>query len=121
MVLSTIIELGSGAKTGNWQVYSGLSGLYERPTSIAFWAGGEMAETGNRAAKAVIRMDGSGYLANKHIYWDKIGDATFEGNLKVTDITFADGVTIDGSNISGNVPMPENNVTGTGTSGYIAK
>lgn len=104
LILSTLIQLGSNPGQSGWQVYSGINGSYQGGSSIAFWTGGDMSETGSRPAKTVLRMDGSGYLASKNISWDSNGIASFNGNINVKSITFDDGVTIDGSKITGTLP-----------------
>ena len=46
-----------------------------------------MTESGSRAAKAVIRMDGTGYLAGGNISWDTSGNASFNGDVVAKSFT----------------------------------
>lgn len=108
LVLSSLIQLGSGAKTSSWQVWSGLNGQiasgHTVADTIAFWAGGDMTESGSRAAKAVIRMDGTGYLAGGNISWDTNGSAKFNGEVTASKFTIGTNASVSGlkaSQVSG--------------------
>lgn len=80
LILSSLIQLGSNPGGQNWQVWSGINGVYDSSAygnGIAAWYGGAMLDRhysgntdANRAARSLFRFDGSGYLANQKIRWD---------------------------------------------------
>lgn len=88
LVLSTIVAL----RDANKKVWSGISGAYQAQETgtgykghgIAAWYGGgmvdgEVSTSSSNAAKSLFRFDGSGYVANKNISWDKNGNVTIQG------------------------------------------
>lgn len=96
LIQSGVLMLGYNDAYGNYHVMSGTNGIY-RPNEvgggIAAWWGGDMSES---LAKAVIRFDGTGFLANGNIRWDEEGGAEFGGgDFKI----LADGSIIFGEDI----------------------
>lgn len=84
LIQSSVLALGYTLDDGAYKVMSGTNGIYEsskRGGGIASWWGGSMKDrddyTGGSvpsdAAKALIRMDGSGYLADGGIWWGTDG------------------------------------------------
>lgn len=102
LILSNTLALGktetiegSEEDEKKFTIYSGLSGNYDESqvgNGISYWSGGdafdrdsmppELYPEGIRPASSLIRMDGSGYLANGNIEWD------VDGNLHVNPLTF---------------------------------
>lgn len=103
LMLTSLIALGQTAEDGTRTIYAGISGIYNDSKSIASWWGGEMADaqqatTSTRPAKALVRMDGSGYfaagniswnadgsgyVANENIKWDNKGGLTLGSGIKI--------------------------------------
>lgn len=88
LVLTTMLGTGYEVTGGAYKIMSGISGLYEKPTSVAIWAGGSMvdkfvyydAESGKfnvpddvNPANFLVRMDGTGYAAGGNFWWDNDG------------------------------------------------
>ena len=89
VIATSLVQLGYRTPEGEYVVMSGVSGLDQGTSSISYWAGGDPvdrftydAETGTYTEKeeltgdeatALIRMDGTGYLAAGNIRWDKKG------------------------------------------------
>ena len=81
LIQSGKLSLGYLDAEGQFHVMSGSNGEYDPSLpggGIASWWGGEM--DGN-SAKALIRFDGSGFLANKNITWDNEGYGSIGGGL----------------------------------------
>lgn len=83
LVLTNIIALGQTVDN-NFQINAGINGIMNAGRNrlgggVAAWYGGEPSDkddldTGvTEFAKAIFRFDGSGYLANGGIHWDKDG------------------------------------------------
>ena len=89
VIATSLVQLGYRTPEGEYAVMSGVSGLDRGAGSISYWAGGEPVDrftydeesgkyvekeglAGNEAT-ALIRMDGTGYLAAGNIRWDKKG------------------------------------------------
>ena len=106
LLLTTLIQLGATESVGGWSVHSGISGEYietSDPTDpeyhighgIAAWYGGPMVDLAEHLtddpvpahAKTVFRMDGSGYLADRAIYWGDQGDLHLNTNIVLGDTT----------------------------------
>lgn len=103
LMLTSLIALGQTGADGSRTIYAGISGIYNDSKSIATWWGGDMADaqsdtTSTRPAKALVRMDGSGYfaqgniswsadgsgyVANENIVWDKNGGLTLGSGIKI--------------------------------------
>ena len=102
LLLSSLIQLGYN-NNGNWTIWSGINGVYNNNPNInpdasaqdaagygngiAAWYGGQMADrfynvhnATSTAAKALFRMDGSGYLAKKNIKWEADGSGSLAGD-----------------------------------------
>lgn len=84
LIQSSILALGYTNEGGVYSVMSGTNGIYDDSKlggGIASWWGGSMKDRWNYVssnmpsdvAKALIRMDGSGYLANGGIWWGTDG------------------------------------------------
>lgn len=89
VIATSLVQLGYRTPDGEYVVMSGVSGLDQGASSISYWAGGDPvdrftydAETGTYTEKeeltgdeatALIRMDGTGYLAAGNIRWNKQG------------------------------------------------
>lgn len=89
VIATSLVQLGYRTPDGEYIVMSGVSGLDQGASSISYWAGGDPvdrftydAETGTYTEKeeltgdeatALIRMDGTGYLAAGNIRWNKQG------------------------------------------------
>ncbi len=89
VIATSLVQLGYRTPEGEYIVMSGVSGLDQGASSISYWAGGDPvdrftydAETGKYVEKeeltgdeatALIRMDGTGYLAAGNIRWNKQG------------------------------------------------
>lgn len=93
LILSTLLALGYTDSGNNFNVMSGVSGLYESDTEkgggIAFWAGGHRIDIkdceknkegeytlgGNvvNPADFLVRHDGTGYAAGGALWWEKNG------------------------------------------------
>lgn len=89
VIATSLVQLGYRTPEGEYVVMSGVSGLDQGASSISYWAGGDPvdrftydAETGTYTEKeeltgdeatALIRMDGTGYLAAGNIRWNKQG------------------------------------------------
>lgn len=80
LIQSSVLALGYTNDGGIYKVMSGTNGIYDSSKlggGIASWWGGSMKDRGDYAtgsipsdaAKAIIRMDGSGYLADGGIWW----------------------------------------------------
>jgi hypothetical protein len=102
LILSSIISLGYHNDDWTTQTtYAGLSGVYNTDTAthrghgISYWSGGDMIDIFDyykdgefnvpsdvRPAASVDRMDGSGYRANGHLWWDT------SGNVHADPLTF---------------------------------
>jgi hypothetical protein len=105
LVQTVLLQLGY--KKGNtFVVQSGTNGIYNsslKGGGIASWWGGDMLDkevegvTG-RVAQALLRMDGTGYLAGGNITWDLYGAGSVAGgNLswdKNGNITLSDNIRI---------------------------
>lgn len=85
LILATLIKLGYTTDSSGYVIQSGINGKYSEDAlggGVAIWAGGDMIDRGiltstsakEKAAKTVIRHDGTGYLANENIKWDNNGD-----------------------------------------------
>jgi hypothetical protein len=85
LIQTAALILGYHDTGNNFVPMAGSNGIYENDTTIASWWGGNCKDKktskDSDAAKALIRMDGSGYLANNNIQWNADGDltATFNG------------------------------------------
>ena len=89
VIATSLVQLGYRTSEGEYVVMSGVSGLDRGTGSISYWAGGDPVdrfvydeESGKYVEKeglagteatALIRMDGTGYLAAGNIRWDKKG------------------------------------------------
>lgn len=84
LIQSSVLALGYTNEGGVYKVMSGTNGIYDAASlggGIASWWGGAMKDRGNYTAsdmpsdvaKALVRMDGSGYLANGGIWWGTDG------------------------------------------------
>lgn len=89
VIATSLVQLGYRTPEGEYIVMSGVSGLDQGASSISYWAGGDPvdrftydADSGTYAEKeeltgdeatALIRMDGTGYLAAGNIRWNKQG------------------------------------------------
>lgn len=84
LIQSSVLALGYTNDDGTYKVMSGTSGIYDSAAlggGIASWWGGSRIDRDNYvdgeipsdAAKALIRMDGSGYLADGGIWWGTDG------------------------------------------------
>ena len=86
LIQSSLLRLGY-KQNGEFVAMSGTSGLYDSDDAhggIAAWYGGDMIDAendpnSNRAAQALFRMDGTGYLAGGKITWDKNGSGSVAG------------------------------------------
>lgn len=87
VVATSLVQLGFKDSTGKYNIKSGINGIYDDEVlgnGISYWAGGlpidrEMYDEGSvpsNAATALIRMDGTGYLAGGNISWDANGKIT---------------------------------------------
>ena len=103
LILSGLIKLGLFDLTDRenpiqTKVYAGMNGIYDHKKTIASWWGGDMVDKYyndsvtprpnplvDGYAQALIRMDGSGYLAGGNIRWDEYGAMTF-GNGIIIDL-----------------------------------
>ena len=79
LILTSMIAL----RDGNSRIWSGMNGVYSDGNTIAAWYGGEAYDivrhpeySQQRYAKALFRMDGTGYLASGNIKWDSSGNVT---------------------------------------------
>lgn len=93
LILSTLLALGYTDSGNNFNVMSGVSGLYESDTEkgngIAFWAGGHRIDINDctknedgtysyggkvvNPADFLVRHDGTGYAAGGALWWEKDG------------------------------------------------
>ena len=92
LIVSNTLLLGK-SEHEDFKIYSGLSGQYNsnlKGGGPSYWSGGNAIDkessienlTNPDRARALIRMDGTGYLADGNITWD------LEGNLHVNPLTF---------------------------------
>ena len=93
LILSNLISLGTGNPTsGTFTPWAGISGIYKTSETgtgykghgIAAWFGGgmvdgEVSQSATNAAKSLFRFDGSGYVADGNLSWDKNGNVTIQG------------------------------------------
>ncbi|MCD8265996.1 MAG: hypothetical protein LUC33_02465, partial [Prevotellaceae bacterium] len=85
LIQSSVLALGyTEEKSGEYKVMSGTSGIYDADAlggGIASWWGGAMKDKDtydsdsmpDDVAKALIRMDGTGYLAGGALWWESDG------------------------------------------------
>ena len=86
VVSTSIVYTGYKNTQGKFVPMSGINGVYLEDAAkghgISYWAGGNLidretyvdpTDIPSDAAKAVIRMDGSGYFANGNLTWTKEG------------------------------------------------
>lgn len=89
VIATSLVQLGYRTPEGEYVVMSGVSGLDQGTSSISYWAGGnpvdrftydeqsgeytEKEGLEGTEATALIRMDGTGYLAAGNIRWNKKG------------------------------------------------
>ena len=89
VIATSLVQLGYRTPDGEYIVMSGVSGLDQGTSSISYWAGGnpvdrftydeqsgeytEKEGLEGTEATALIRMDGTGYLAAGNIRWNKKG------------------------------------------------
>lgn len=76
MQLNRRIEVGPVSLT----LFDAQGGLSPNTDNILLWGGGNYWQATTGAAKIVLRHDGSGYLANKGISWDTLGNTQFQSN-----------------------------------------
>ena len=105
VVSTSVVYTGYTGENGKFTPMSGINGIYLEDElkghGISYWAGGkpidkesytDVGSIPTDAAKALIRMDGSGYFANGNLSWDKNGIlhadplSFFVGEDKVGDI-----------------------------------
>jgi len=70
LVLASLIQLGYTQADGTFRVMAGLNGINGSDDTLAFWAGGDMADealTPGAGARFAVRMDGSAYAAGNTI------------------------------------------------------
>lgn len=91
LILSSLIQLGF--KEGDaFKIMSGINGIYNSDKfggGVASWFGGRQydrehlgdGESEEDSAKSLFRFDGSGYLAEGNITWDKNGYGGLGGGL----------------------------------------
>ena len=82
LILGTAIIVGYNNDQGDFVPMAGMSGVFDEDSDNggpAAWYGGTL-----NTAKIVFNMDGSGYLADKNISWDKAGSVTFSDNIKIS-------------------------------------
>ena len=91
LILSSLIQLGF--KEGDaFKIMSGINGIYDSNKfggGVASWFGGRQydrehlgdGESEEDSAKSLFRFDGSGYLAEGNITWDKDGYGGLGGGL----------------------------------------
>lgn len=134
LFLSSMIKLGIWDKTNpaspvQTEVRAGMNGIYDSHAhggGVSTWWGGDMidlfkagttglsvrktdAELGvnkNKAARALVRMNGSAYFANGNVGFEYDGSAWLgnENGLRVDklgNITMGNGVTVNVSNVDG--------------------
>lgn len=111
LILTSLIAL----RDDEGELTGGISGIVderELGNGIAAWYGGGMIDLGEdgltssqiaNAAKILFRMDGSGYLASKHIYWDVNGNAYFVGSITANGGSIG-GIGIDSTGIGMALP-----------------
>ncbi len=117
--------LSSHIRLGHWEkvdgkpvmnkVYAGMNGIYTNDRSIATWWGGDMVDRFNaadkpitpvpvNAASALIRMDGTGYLAKGNIKWNSDGSGSVAGGKLYWDasgnVHIGSGIYIDSESSS---------------------
>ena len=108
LILSGLIKLGKNNEDFSTQdTYSGINGIFDsvlKEKSIAAWYGGDMIDAAlseankqnEKRARSLFRMDGSGYIADGNISWNKDGSGSVAGGNITWDALGA--VTI-GSNV----------------------
>ena len=128
LYLTSLIALRDGAGT----IWSGINGVYlpeARGGGIAAWYGGQMIDHEDSPAtpnyaKALFRMDGSGYLAAGLISWNENGVLTAANFANVTthigDIV-VDNTTIPSSTLKAICSMFELTGSGTTADPYVIK
>lgn len=78
LVVASLLQLGYTTDENGYVIQSGVNGIYDgtKPGGgIAFWAGGDMKDAADETAEGsaathVVRMDGTGYMANNTIRFD---------------------------------------------------
>lgn len=82
LILGTAIIVGYNDDEGTFVPMAGMSGVFDESRDdggAAAWYGGVLGD-----AKIVFNMDGSGYLADGNISWDKDGAMTFSDGIKIS-------------------------------------
>ena len=82
LILGTAIIVGYNDDEGTFVPMAGMSGVFDESRDdggAAAWYGGVLGD-----AKIVFNMDGSGYLADGNIRWDKKGAVTFSDKIKIS-------------------------------------
>lgn len=92
LIMSSLIKLGTWNRDDleapkQDKIWAGMNGLWHHEKTIASWWGGDMVDKyyndsvtarpnplADGYAQALIRMDGSGYLAGGNIRWDEYGN-----------------------------------------------
>lgn len=119
LVLSSMVKLGTWSavsgdpdKASMTKVYAGMNGVYNNARTIASWWGGDMVDrfdaSDNKlspvpanAAAALIRMDGTGYLAQGNIRWKTDGSGSVANGAlswdKSGNVALGSGVIVGGN------------------------
>ena len=115
LILSNLIAMRDNAATPS--IWGGISGTYRTSETgsgflghgTAAWYGGAMVDKETLAASVAVeanwptyrwartlfRFDGSGYVADGNISWDKTGTLTIKGNVVDTTTLKIDGTTVN--------------------------
>lgn len=106
LIMTTAIILGY-TENGLFNITAGMNGLRgSGDLSIASWWGGAMIDherfpTTPNAAKALVRMNGTGYLSGGNISWNADGSGSVSGGKIAWDgegnLTLASGVKLGGT------------------------
>ena len=101
LLLTSLIKLGQWDKTDKenpilTKVTAGINGLRNHDKTIASWWGGDMVDKyyndsvvprpnplESGYAQALIRMDGSGYLAGGNIRWNELGNLILDNGISL--------------------------------------
>lgn len=90
MRLNRRIEMGTGGQNN----FTCVSGMSPDTSAAAFWCGSSWSNQLN--AKIKLNHDGSGWLANKNITWNTVGDATFRGAFETSSNGYRTVIGTDG-------------------------
>lgn len=76
---ASTLSAKSANATSVWKGWAGLNGAITSPSDVFFWGGGDLDEAVEGKCPITFFADGSGWVANRNISWDALGNLLVRG------------------------------------------